>query len=393
MEWIEKAEKVLMSNYAPFPVVFDKGENIYLYDINGEKYLDFTAGIAVNALGYGNKAIQEAITQQINKLTHISNLYYNQPSIEAAELLVQASGLDRVFFCNSGTEANEAAIKLARKYGYTKKNKTCNRIISLIQSFHGRTLGALAATGQTKYQEGFSPLMEGTSYVPINDLQSLKEAVDDTVCAIMLEPIQGEGGIYPLDPHYLKEVRDLCDQRNILLVFDEVQCGIGRTGDMFAFQGYGIQPDILSLAKGLGSGVPVGAVVAKEYVAEVFKPGDHGSTFGANPLVTSVVKTVLSTVGSKEFLDQVKKVSTYLTEQLEMLVNTYDFVRERRGKGLMQGIELSVPAKPYLQKAFEKKLLVIGAGPNVIRFVPPLIVVENQVDEMIDILKGVFEEA
>lgn len=229
--------------------------------------------------------------------------------------------------------------------------------------------------------------------MPINDLQSLKEAVDDTVCAIMLEPIQGEGGIYPLDPHYLKEVRDLCDQRNILLVFDEVQCGIGRTGDMFAFQGYGIQPDILSLAKGLGSGVPVGAVVAKEYVAEVFKPGDHGSTFGANPLVTSVVKTVLSTVGSKEFLDQVKKVSTYLTEQLEMLVNTYDFVRERRGKGLMQGIELSVPAKPYLQKAFEKKLLVIGAGPNVIRFVPPLIVVENQVDEMIDILKGVFEEA
>lgn len=291
----------------------------------------------------------------------------------------------------AGAEANEAAIKLARKYGALNKGENCYKILSLKQSFHGRTLGALTATGQTKYQKSFLPMVPGMDYVPMNDLEALKSAVDENVCAILIEPIQGEGGIYPMDATYLKEVRALCDQENIVLIFDEVQCGIGRTGTMFAYEHYEIKPDIVSLAKGLGGGVPIGAIVASEKVS-VFEPGDHASTFGGNPLVTTAAKTVLDKVSQPEFLQHVKEMGIYMEEVLEELVKTYDFVKERRGLGLMQGIELELPIHRVVQKAFEKQLLLTSAGKNVLRFVPPLIVNKNHIDDMISRIKEVFEE-
>ncbi|TCT16350.1 acetylornithine/N-succinyldiaminopimelate aminotransferase [Natranaerovirga pectinivora] len=392
MSLVDRAKNVIMTTYGTFPIVFDRGDDVYLYDIDNNKYLDFTAGIAVNALGYQDKELQNALIEQIGKFTHCSNYYYNQPSIEAAELLVKASGLDRVFFSNSGAEANEGAIKLARKYGYLNKGEHCNKIITLLQSFHGRTLGALTATGQTKYHKGFTPLIPGVENVLINDIDSLKNAIDDTVCAILLEPIQGEGGIYPLHQEYLEEVRKICDDNNIVLIFDEVQTGIGRTGEIFGFQGYNIKPDIVTLAKGLGAGVPIGAVLAKESVASAFQPGDHATTYGGNPLVTTAAKIVLERVSQKEFLDHIKSVGQYLKNRLEDLVVKYDYVKEQRGKGLMQGIEVDLPVKSVVSKALDNKLLLTSAGTNVVRFVPPLIVKEEHIDEMIKILEVVFEE-
>ncbi|MFP4698061.1 MAG: aspartate aminotransferase family protein [Eubacteriales bacterium] len=392
MDLIKKGKKYFMETYNQFPIVFEKGENAYLYDKEGDKYLDFMSGIAVNSLGYQDEDLKEALIDQINKYVHCSNYYYNEPAIETAELLVKLSGLDKVFLCSTGTEANEGAIKLARKYGYEKKHKDCNKIISLKQSFHGRSLGALAVTGQTKLHKGFSPLIPGVEYVSINDIDDIKQAIDDDVCGIIVEPIQGESGIYELDKKYVKEVRHLCDKNDIVLIFDEVQTGIGRTGQIFAYQGLGVKPDVITLAKGLGSGVPVGAIVAKESVAGVFKPGDHGTTFGGNPLATTASKIVLTKLSNPSFLNNIKSVSDYLIKKLDEIVDKYEFAKERRGKGLMQGIEIDVPVAPIIKSALDKKLLIIKAGTNVLRFVPPLIITKEQVDEMIDILNKTFKE-
>ncbi|TCK98420.1 acetylornithine/N-succinyldiaminopimelate aminotransferase [Natranaerovirga hydrolytica] len=392
MDLVKKGQKIMMSNYQPFPVVFETGDGVYLYDIEGNQYLDFTAGIAVNALGYQDKDLQEALKNQIDKYTHCSNFYYNEPCIEAAELLTKLSGLDRVFFSNSGSEANEGAIKLARKYGFLNKGEDCNKVISLKQSFHGRTLGSLAATGQTKYHKGFMPLIPGVIHVEANHIEAIKNAIDDNVCAIMLEVIQGEGGINPLEQTYLEQVKALCEAHNIILIFDEVQTGIGRTGELFAFQKYGIQPDIMTLAKGLGAGVPIGAIVAKEFVGQVFTPGDHATTYGGNPLVTTAAKVVLEKVSKRAFLDHINTVGEYFEKQLKALVTQYDFVLEQRGLGLMQGIAVSLPVKEVVKKALANQLLLTSAGSNVVRFVPPLIIEEKHIDEMIDILKRVLKE-
>lgn len=389
-EFITKAEQVLMHTYSRYQIVLDKGEGVYLYDINGKKYLDFAAGIAVFALGYGNKEYNEALKSQIDKLLHTSNYYYNVPTIEAADKLIKASGMDRVFFTNSGTEAIEGAVKLARKYYYNKKHHAGSEIISMNRSFHGRSMGALSITGQPKYREAFEPLIGGAVFADFNDINSIKEKITDKTCAVIVEPIQGEGGLYPANKEFLTELRTLCDERDILLIFDEIQCGMGRTGTMFAHQGYGVKPDIITCAKALGCGVPVGAFAATEKVASAFEPGDHGTTYGGNPFATAAVSKVFDLFEALELLTNVNEISGYLEEKLDELVSKYDFIIERRGKGLMQGLEFSVPVKEYILKAMDKGLIIIAAGTNIIRFVPPLIITKAHVDEMINLLESIF---
>ena len=388
--YIEKAEQVLMHTYNRFQIVLDKGEGVYLYDINGKKYLDFAAGIAVFALGYGNKEYNEALKNQIDKLLHTSNLYYNIPAVKAAEKLVKASGMDRVFFTNSGTEAIEGAIKLARKYYYNKNHHAGSEIISMNHSFHGRSMGALAVTGNPKYREPFEPLIGGTVFADFNNLDSVKEKITDKTCAILVEPVQGEGGIYPADKEFLAGLRSLCDAQDILLIFDEIQCGMGRTGDMFAYQGYGVKPDIITCAKALGCGVPVGAFAATEKVSAAFEPGDHGTTYGGNPFATAAVCKVFDLYESEKLLSHVNEVAGYLEYKLDELTAKYDFILERRGKGLMQGLEFKVPVKDYISKAMDKGLILISAGASIIRFVPPLVITREHVDEMISILESVL---
>ncbi|WFR59716.1 aspartate aminotransferase family protein [Anaerocolumna sp. AGMB13025] len=389
-EFITKAEQVLMHTYSRYQIVLDKGEGVYLYDINGKKYLDFAAGIAVFALGYGNREYNEALKSQIDKLLHTSNYYYNVPTIEAADKLIKASGMDRVFFTNSGTEAIEGAVKLARKYYYNKKHHAGSEIISMNRSFHGRSMGALSITGQPKYREAFEPLIGGAVFADFNDINSIKEKITDKTCAVIVEPIQGEGGLYPANKEFLTELRTLCDERDILLIFDEIQCGMGRTGTMFAYQGYGVKPDIITCAKALGCGVPVGAFAATEKVASAFEPGDHGTTYGGNPFAAAAVSKVFDLFEALELLTNVNEISGYLEEKLDELVSKYDFIIERRGKGLMQGLEFSVPVKEYILKAMDKGLIIIAAGTNIIRFVPPLIITKAHVDEMINLLESIF---
>ncbi|ROR30574.1 acetylornithine/N-succinyldiaminopimelate aminotransferase [Mobilisporobacter senegalensis] len=391
-KYIDEAESLLMHTYNRAKIVFDKGEGVYLYDVNGKKYLDFAAGIAVFAFGYGNKEYNDAIKIQIDKLIHTSNLYYNLPIIEAAKKLIKASYMDEVFFTNSGTEAMEGAIKLAKKYAYQKTGHANHEIISMNQSFHGRSLGALAVTGQPKYKKPFGPMIEGVVYAEFNHLESVKELVNEKTCAIIVEPIQGEGGIYPATSEFLEGLRKICDDNDILLIFDEIQCGMGRTGDMFAYQGYGVKPDIITIAKALGCGLPVGAFAAIYKVAEAFKPGDHGTTYGGNPLAGAAVSKVFDMFESEGILENVKEVGGYLEKQLDSLVEKYDFILERRGKGLMQGIELNREVKSYIDKAAEKGLIIISGGMNIIRFVPPLIITKENVDEMIGILEECFGE-
>ncbi len=386
-KYMEEADQLLMNVYARFPVVLDKGEGVYLFNTNGKKYLDFAAGIAVFALGYGNEEYNKGLKEQIEKLIHTSNLYYNTPAIDAARKLVDASGLDKVFFTNSGTEAMEGAIKLAKKYAYNKSKDGKYEIISMKHSFHGRSLGALAVTGQPKYQEAFGPMIEGIVYGEFNNLDSVKALVNENTCAIIVEPIQGEGGIYPATSEFLEGLRELCNEHDIVLIFDEIQCGMGRTGHMFAYQGYDVKPDVITTAKALGCGVPVGALVAIEKVADAFVPGDHGTTYGGNPLATAAVSKVFDLMESEHILEHVNNISAYLEEQLDSLVNQYDCMIERRGKGLMQGIEFKQPVKEILNKALSKGLILISAGTNVIRFVPPLIITKENVDEMVGILK------
>lgn len=390
--YIDQAQQVFMNTYSKNPIVMDRGEGVYLYDITGKKYLDFAAGIAVFALGYGNEDYNRALKAQVDKLIHTSNLYYNTPSIEAGAKLCRVSGMDKVFFTNSGTESIEGAIKLARKYAYLKNPSGNSEIISMLHSFHGRSIGALSVTGQPKYQEAFKPLLPGVKFAEFNNLESVKEKINDNTCAIILEPIQGEGGLYPATKEFLQGVRDLCDEHDMVLIFDEIQCGMGRTGTMFAYEGFGVKPDILTSAKALGCGVPVGAILAVDKVASAFEPGDHGTTYGSNPLVTASVSKVLDIFEDKDLLSHVKKVSSYLEKKLDELVLQFPNIVERRGVGLMQGLEFSCAAKDYLKKAHDLGLILIGAGPNIIRFVPPLIITEQNVDDMLDILKQCITE-
>ena len=390
-EYIDKAEMVLMHTYSRYQILLDKGEGVYLYDINGKKYLDFAAGIAVFALGYGNKEYNNALKSQIDKLIHTSNYYYNIPAIEAAYKLSKASGMDRIFFTNSGTEAIEGAIKLARKYFYKKSGFNCGEIISMNHSFHGRSMGALSITGNAKYREPFEPLVGGVVFAEFNNMESVTEKINKNTCAIIVEPIQGEGGLYPADLEFLKGLRKLCDEKDIVLIFDEIQCGMGRIGTMFAYQSYGVKPDIITTAKALGCGVPVGAFAAVEKVASVFEPGDHGTTYGGNPFATTAVSKVFDLYRSENILNHVKEVSVYLEEKLDELVNKYEFILERRGKGLMQGLEFNKPVKDIIFAAMNKGLIIINAGANILRFVPPLIITKENIDDMIYILESCLQ--
>ena len=391
-EWIERGSKVIMNTYSQFPIVIEKGKGVYLWDSEGKKYLDFVAGIAVNALGYNDPDYVEQISLQLTKLQHCSNLYWMIPSIELSEILVQNSCFHRVFYCNSGAESVEAAIKLSRKYGKKHHGENCFEIITMKKSFHGRTLATLTATGQTKYQKGFNPLMPGFSYVEFNNFIELEEAVSEKTCAIIIEPIQGEGGIHPAEKAYLQKVRSLCDKNDIVLIFDEVQCGIGRTGELFAYQLFNIKPDIVSLAKGLGGGFPIGAMLAIQSKADAFQPGDHASTFGGNPLACTAGKIVLNKLLDKGVLENVQRQGKYLKEKLIELKEKYEMILDVRGYGLMLGIELNCLVKDIVVECMNKGLLLLGAGENVIRFVPPLIIGKNDVDLGLDILEGVLQQ-
>uniref|UniRef100_UPI004056C612 aspartate aminotransferase family protein n=1 Tax=Agathobacter sp. TaxID=2021311 RepID=UPI004056C612 len=391
--YMEKADGALLHTYNRFPVVFDHGEDVYLYDAEGKKYLDFAAGIAVNSLGYSNEAYKEALKNQVDKLLHISNLYYSKPIADAAEKLLKVSGMDRVFFTNSGTEAIEGAIKAAKKYAYTRDGYNGHEIIALNHSFHGRSLGALSVTGNAHYREPFGPLLPGIKFADFNDLESVKAQITDKTCAIIMETVQGEGGIYPAEPEFLKSVRTLCDEKDILLIFDEIQCGMGRCGEMFAWQAYGVKPDILTSAKALGCGVPVGAFLMTEKAAEKsLVPGDHGTTYGGNPFAGAAVSAVLDIYEEKQLVNHVKEISAYLETKLDVLVETYDCLTGRRGMGLMQGIVSTIAPGKIAAKALEKGLIVISAGSDVIRLVPPLVIEKEHVDEMISKLEDVLQE-
>lgn len=391
-EYIEKAEKYLIHTYNRYQIVLEKGNGVYLYDVDGNKYLDFTAGIAVFALGYNNKKFNNALKEQIDKLIHTSNYFYSPSLPEAAEKVVNATGLDRVFFTNSGTEAIEGAIKLARKYAFLRDGHTDHEIISMNHSFHGRSLGALAVTGNPHYQEAFQPLIGGVVFAEYNNLESVKDAITDKTCAIIMETVQGEGGIYPAKKDFIQGIRKLCDEKDILLISDEIQCGMGRTGTMYAYEQYGIKPDIVTTAKALGCGVPVGAFVAKDNVAKALVPGDHGTTYGGNPFVTTAISTVFDLYDELKITEHVQEVAPYLEEKLDMLKEKYTFIIERRGLGFMQGLEFSIPVGPIIQKALDKKLILINAGTNIIRFVPPLVITKENIDEMIVILDSVLAE-
>ena len=393
MKSMQQAEDVLLHTYNRFPVVFDHGKGVYLYDTEGKEYLDFAAGIAVCSLGYGNETYTESLKNQVDKLLHTSNLYYNEPTTQAAEKLLKVSGMDRVFFTNSGTEAIEGAMKAAKKYAYTRDGHAGHEIIAMNHSFHGRSMGALSVTGTEKYRTPFGPLIPGVTFAEFNDLESVKKAVKENTCAILLETVQGEGGIYPATKEFLEGVRALCDEKDILLILDEIQCGMGRTGEMFAFQSYGVKPDILTSAKALGCGVPVGVFLMTEKVAEKsLVPGDHGTTYGGNPFVGAAVSTVLDIYEETNLLSHVKEITKYLEEQLDEIVKTYDFITARRGMGLMQGLVSTIKPVDICAKALENGLVIISAGSDVLRLVPPLIIEKNHVDEMICKLKQTFSE-
>jgi len=387
MNSFEKGQEYIMNTYGRFPLAFEKGCGMYITDEGGKTYLDFVAGIATNCLGHGHKALAAAIAEQAQSLIHCSNLYWTKPQAALAEKLVQNSCFDKVFFCNSGAEAIEACLKLARKYG-GKTNRY--EIITMEHSFHGRTMGALTATGQTKYQKGFAPLVPGISHVPFNDFAALQAAVNRKTCAILMEPLQGEGGIRPADVEYLQKVRRLCTDEDILLIFDEVQCGMGRLGSLFAYRHFGIEPDAVALAKGLGGGVPIGAMLAAKKCATTLQPGEHASTFGGNPLATAAGNVVLDEL-TGGLVDNAKTMGAYLREQLLAMQAEFSCIKEVRGIGLLQGIELDVPAAPVVKACIEKGLLLVGAGVNVIRFVPALIVEKKHIDEAMVILRAALQ--
>lgn len=391
-KYIETAEASLLHTYNRYQIVLERGDGVYLYDTEGKKYLDFAAGIAVCSLGYAHPKYTAALKEQIDSLTHTSNLFYSRAVAEAAEALRRATRMDRVFFTNSGTEAIEGALKAARKYAYTSQSGRYE-FIAMEHSFHGRSMGAVSVTGNAHYRTPFEPLIGGVKFAEFNNLESVKELVTDKTCAILLEPVQGEGGIYPAEPEFLFGLRKLCDENGILLIFDEIQCGMGRCGAMFAWQDYGVKPDIMAMAKAIGNGVPVGAFAMTEEVAEEsLAPGDHGTTYGGNPLVCTAVKTVLDIFEEEQILSHVQEVSAYLEKKLAVLVENSPLVKERRGKGLMQGLVLKKPVGEVVQKAMENGLIVISAGGNVLRLVPPLVITKAHVDEFFEKLENALAE-
>ena len=390
-EQMNHAEESILHTYNRFPVMFDHGEGCYLYDTEGKKYLDFAAGIAVNALGYHYPGYDDALKSQIDKLTHISNLYYNEPMSEAGEKLIKASGLSKAFFTNSGTEAIEGALKAARKYSYTKYGKEAGsfEIIAMNHSFHGRSMGALSVTGTEHYREPFEPLIGGVKFADFNDLESVKAQITDKTCAVITEVVQGEGGIYPAQKEFLEGLRALCDEKDIILIFDEIQCGMGRTGYYFAWQSYGVQPDVMTCAKALGCGVPVGAFVLGEKAAAAsLVPGDHGTTYGGNPFVCAAVSKVFDIFEQDNILAHVQELTPYLEEKLDALVDKCPIVAARRGKGFMQGLVIEgTTVGSVVTKALANGLLVISAGSDVLRLVPPLVITKEHIDEMIEKLE------
>lgn len=391
-EYIAEAENALLHTYNRFQIVLDKGDGVYLYDTEGKKYLDFCAGIAVFALGYNNKAYNDALKNQIDKLIHTSNYYYNVPAIEAAKKIKKASGMDRVFFTNSGAEAIEGALKTVRKYAYLKDGSTDHEIIAMNHSFHGRTMGALAVTGNPKYREAFEPLIGNIKFADFNDLESVKRQISPKTCAILLETVQGEGGVLPATEEFLKGVRALCDERGILLVLDEIQCGMGRTGYMYAWQKYGVKPDVMTTAKALGCGVPIGAFLMTEEVgAHSLVAGDHGTTYGGNPLACAAAEKVLDLFDEEHIIEKVRKTAPYLEKRLDELKEKHSCIVERRGAGLMQGLVFDRPVGEIISKAIDKGLILINAGANIIRFVPPLIITEENIDEMFAILDSCID--
>lgn len=389
---MELSKKYIMQTYGRIPLVPVKGAGARLWDASGKEYLDFVAGIAVCSLGHCHPAVVEAINVQARQLMHISNLYYIEPQAKLAQLLVQHSCGERVFFCNSGAEANEAAIKLARKYAKLHNGPEKFEIITALKSFHGRTLATITATGQTKYQKGFEPLPPGFKYVPFNDLGALEAAIGPHTCAVMLEPVQGEGGVHVARSDYLKGVQDLCKRHNLLLIFDEVQCGLGRTGKFLAYQHYNVEPDIFTLAKALGNGFPIGAMVAKEKVATAFSPGDHASTFGGNPLACTAALATLEYLLNNEVIENAARVGAYLKERLVELAGQFPFIREVRGLGLLLGLELTIEGAPIVSRCRERGLLINCVDGRILRFLPPLIIGTEEVDQAAGILKEVFRE-
>ncbi len=387
-EYIDQAEQNLLHTYNRYQVILDRGEGVHLYDVNGKEYLDFVSGIAVFALGYGNREYNDALKAQIDKLIHTSNYYYNMPAIHAAKKLTEVSGMDRVFFTNSGAESIEGAIKAARKYAFLKDGSTDHEIIAMEHSFHGRTMGALSVTGNPKYREAFEPMIGHIRFAKMNDFESVSAQVTDKTCAIILETVQGEGGIYPAEEAFLKKISALCDEKDILLILDEIQCGMGRTGTMFAWQRYGVKPDIMTTAKALGCGVPVGAFLMTEKVAQnSLVAGDHGTTYGGNPLACAAICKVLELFEKQNILANVNRVGAYLYDRLEEVAKEYDCIKAHRGVGLMQGLVFEQPVGDIIKRAMDLGLILINAGANIIRFVPSLVITEEDVDQMISILK------
>ena len=387
--WIERANKVVMNTYGRLPLVLVKGQGCRVWDDTGKEYLDFVAGLAVCNLGHAHPEVAAAAAAQLTQLVHVSNIYYTTPMVELAELLVQPSFADRVFFANSGAEVNEGAIKLCRRYSREKFGPGRHRIISALNSFHGRTMGGLSATGQEKFHKGFEPLLEGFSYVPFNDLEALAKAVDESVCAVLLEPVQGEGGVCLPDADYFKGVRRLCDEKGLLLVLDEVQSGLGRTGRLFAHEHYGIQPDVMTLAKALAGGLPMGALLATEAVASAFVPGTHASTFGAGPVIAAAAKTAVGLLSDEKLLAEVRAKGEYVQKALWQFQAKFPVIKEVRGLGLMWGLELAQEGAPVVTACLERGLLLNCTQGNVIRLLPPLIVGMAEIDRGL----GILEEA
>lgn len=391
-DYINRAEEHVLHTYNRFPVVLEKGEGVYLYDTDGKEYLDFGAGIAVFSLGYHYPGYDEALKGQIDKLIHTSNLFYHPPMAAAAEKLTRASEMDKVFFTNSGTEAIEGAIKAARKYAYLKDGRNDHAIIAMNHSFHGRSIGALSVTGNPNYQEAFKPLMGGVKFADYNDFDSVKAQLSDRTCAIILETVQGEGGIYPAEAEFLQQIKALCEEQDILLILDEIQCGMGRCGSMFAWQEYGVKPDIMTTAKALGCGVPVGAFLLNEKTANAsLAAGDHGTTYGGNPFACAAVSAVLDIFEETKIMDHVKEMTPYLEQKLDELIEKYDFLVRRRGKGFMQGLVVSGrPVGEIVKRGLENGLVILSAGSDVLRLVPPLIIGKEHIDEMIKKLEKSF---
>lgn len=387
---IKESEKYLVHSYNRYPVVLDYGEGVYLFDTDGKRYLDFGAGIAVCALGYSNHEFKEALKKQIDKGIHFSNYFYSVPLMTAAKGLAEATGMDKVFMANSGTEANEGALKLARKYAVMQGHENRHGIISMNKAFHGRSMGALSVTGTAKYREPFEPLIGGVSFADYNDLESVKAKLTDDTYAVIVEAVQGEGGIYPASEEFLKGIRELCNEHDIMMICDEIQCGMGRTGKMFAYEHYGVKPDIVTMAKGIGNGITVGAFATTERIAEALVPGDHGTTFGGGPLAAAAVSETLSIFKEKKIPEHVEEMGKYLKKKLQKLVDTKETAKECRGLGLMQGLELTEPAGPYISKAIEKGVIFMSAGANVIRFIPPLVIEKEHIDEMISVLEEIL---